>query len=64
MKTFIYILIALLAIFFIYNVTMLDWSNLLEGNSFIATIGTLASACGILLLAILLISKKIAAKKR
>ncbi len=64
MKTFIYILIILLTGFFIYNLAMINWKDLLEGDSFVAVVSALAAGCGMLLLTILLISKKIAAKKR
>lgn len=64
MKLFIYILLAILTGLFIYNITQLDMSNLFEGDSSVAAVSALASACGILLLVILLISKKIAAKNK
>ncbi|NND88649.1 MAG: hypothetical protein HKM28_05330 [Flavobacteriaceae bacterium] len=59
MKLFIYILIALAAGLLIFNITQLDFDNLLEGDSTIAAICVMASACTILLLLILLVSKKI-----
>ena len=46
----------------IYNVTLLDFDNLFEGNSLIACIGIMASACAILLLLIFSASKKIEKK--
>lgn len=64
MKTFTYILIAIAACLGIYNLTKLDYSNPFEGDSSIAAIGILASACVILLLLILKTSKKIEKKKR
>jgi len=63
MKIFIYILLAILIGLFIYNASQLDTENLFEGESSIAAVSALASACGILLLVILLISRNIAAKK-
>jgi len=62
MKIFIYTLLAALTVLFIYNVSQLDMDNLFEGDSSIAAVSALASACGMLLLMILLISRKIAAK--
>lgn len=64
MKIFVYILIALAAGLVIYNTTKLDFNNLLEGDSAIAFICILAGFCAMLLLAILLISKKIEAKSK
>ncbi len=46
----------------IYNVTLLDFDNVFEGDSLIACIGILASVCAILLLLILSASKKIEQK--
>lgn len=46
----------------IYNVTLLDFDNLFEGDSLIACIGIMASACAILLLLIFSASKKIEKK--
>ena len=60
MKTFIYILIGIALGLLVYNATLLDFSNLFQGNSSTALIGILASLCVIALLSILLISKKIA----
>ncbi|RMA66237.1 hypothetical protein [Ulvibacter antarcticus] len=64
MKIFIYILIALAAALAIFNTTKLDFDNLFEGESSVAAIGILASGCVILLLFILLTSKKIEKKKK
>ncbi len=56
------ILLALLLL--IYNATLLDFSNLLEGESSIALIGVIACSCAILLLLILRTSRKIAEKNK
>ncbi len=64
MKIFIYVLIAVAAGLVIYNATELDFNNLLEGDSSVALISILAGLCAILMLGILLISKKIAAKTK
>lgn len=64
MKVFIYILIAVAVAVIGLNITKLDFSNLLRGDSSIAVIGVLAGMCTILMLGILLISQKIAAKSK
>lgn len=64
MKIFVYILIALSSGLVIFNITKLDFENLFEGDSAVATISILAGLCAILLLSILLISKKIAARSK
>ena len=48
----------------IYNVTMIDLSNPFKGDSLVALITILAALCAILLLQILLVSKKIDAKSK
>jgi hypothetical protein len=47
---------------FIFNLTQMDWSNPLEGNSSIALIGAMASASAFLLILILILSKKVQKK--
>lgn len=64
MKVFIYILITLAAGLLIFNLTKLNFDNLLQGDSTVAAICVMASACTIVLLIILLVSKKIEKKKR
>ena len=61
-KTFTIILIILAIALIAYNVTLVDYSNPLEGNSIIALIGIIASLCAIILLMIFIISKKIQKK--
>jgi hypothetical protein len=46
----------------IFNLTQMDWSNPLEGNSSIALIGAMASASAFLLILILFLSKKVQKK--
>jgi hypothetical protein len=46
----------------IFNLTQMDWSNPLEGNSSIALIGAMASAIAFLLILILILSKKVQKK--
>lgn len=54
------IILILIAIGLIaYNVTLVDYSNPLTGDSIIAVIGILAALCAIVLILIYLASKKI-----
>lgn len=64
MKILIYILIALAIVVMVYNFTLLDFDNLLLGNSGIALIGILCAACVIVLLFILLTSRAIEKKQK
>ena len=64
MKYFYYIFIGIAIILIAYNVTFLDFSNLIEGQSRVALIVILTGACAILLVLILRTAKKIAKKKR
>ena len=64
MKIIVYILLAVAAGLCIFNITQLDFDNLFEGDSLIAAIGVVASACVVLLLLVLQISLKIKAKKK
>ncbi|WP_010231445.1 hypothetical protein [Gillisia marina] len=59
MRIFIYILIALSVIVIAYNVTVLNFDDLLGEDSAIALIGIICAACVIVLLSILLTSKAI-----
>ena len=62
MKVLIYILIAIASGLVIFNATKLDFDHLLQGDSTVAAISVLAGLCAILVLGILLISRKIASK--
>ncbi|MBW1296181.1 hypothetical protein [Aquimarina litoralis] len=62
MKYFIYTLIVAAVALIIYNATVLDFSNLLIGDSKTALMSIIASACVIVLLFILLISRTIQQK--
>lgn len=64
MKVFIYIIMVLAVVLLGYNVTKINWDAPLNGDSTVALIGVLACACAVLLLVILLISKKIASKSK
>ncbi|WP_430907276.1 hypothetical protein [Maribacter sp. 2-571] len=57
------IILMILAIALIsYNVTLLDFDNLLEGDSVVALIGIVASLCAMVLLLIFMTSRKIQKK--
>lgn len=62
MKYVIYTIIALASILLIFNLTLLDFDNLFVGDSSIALIGVFAALCTIVLMIILLVSKKIQQK--
>ncbi|WP_106795069.1 hypothetical protein [Aquimarina sp. Aq78] len=64
MKYFIYLLIAIATGLIIYNITYLDFDDLFTGDSKTALIGIFSSACVVLLMSILLVSKNIQKKKR
>jgi len=64
MKIFIYILMALGIAVVSYNITMLNFDAMLDGDSAVALIGILAGVCVIVLLAILLTSKAIQQKAK
>jgi len=64
MKALIYTLLILSVSLLIFNATQLNFNDVLEGQSKIAVIGILASLCSILLLWILLVSKKIKEKTK
>lgn len=62
MKIFTYIMIALAMGLIIFNVTLLDFNNLFEGESVIALIGIAAALCAILILLIFRMSKLVQEK--
>lgn len=64
MKIFIYILMGLATSLLVFNLTKVNYSAPLAGNSEVAVISVLACACAFVLLLILTISRKIADKKR
>jgi hypothetical protein len=64
MKTIVYLLIAIAASLFVFNITQLNSDALMEGESLIAAIGVMASACVIVLLLILRTSLKIKSKQK
>lgn len=64
MKIFTYILIALALGLIVFNITLLDFKNLFEGNSMVALIGIAASLCAICILLIFRMSKIIDEKTK
>ena len=64
MKIALYVIIGLASALLIFNLTKIDYSAPLEGNSMVGVISVVACLCAILLLVILLISRKIAEKNR
>lgn len=62
MKLFTNILVVLAIGLIIFNISLLDFKNPLEGNSMIAVIGIAASLCAILILLIFRMSKCIEEK--
>lgn len=64
MKIFIYILIALSLVVIAYNISVLNFEDLLGEESAIALIGIVSAACVIVLLSILLTSKAIDRKSK
>ncbi|NDV42288.1 hypothetical protein [Flagellimonas sediminis] len=61
-KTLNIIIIILAMGLIVYNVTLVDFDNPLQGDSTIALIGIVASLCAIVLLLIFMGSKKIEKK--
>ena len=59
MKIFTNVLVALAIGLIFFNISLLDFNNLLEGKSMIAFIGIAASICAVLILLIFKMSKKI-----
>jgi hypothetical protein len=59
MKIFSYLFFALALLLVVFNVTMLDFDNLLEGQSLVAIIGIIATLCAVVILLIFRLSKSI-----
>lgn len=64
MKIFIYTLITIAVALIIFNITLLDFDNLLTGNSLVALIGIIASLCAVCILVIFRMAKSIEEKTR
>jgi len=62
MKIFTNLLVALALGLIVFNISLLDFNHLLEGNSMVAFIGIAASLCAVLILLIFKMSKKIEEK--
>ncbi len=59
MKIFTNILIFAALALIIFNITLLDFNNPMEGNSMAALIGIVASFCAVFILLIFKLSKKV-----
>jgi positive regulator of sigma E activity len=64
MKIFTSILVVLALALIVFNITLLDFEHLFEGNSIIALIGIAASLCAVLILLIFRMSKMIQEKTK
>lgn len=64
MKIFTTTLVVLAIALIIFNITLLDFDHLFEGNSMVALIGVAASICAIFILLIFRMSKVIDEKTR
>lgn len=64
MKIFTSILVVIAIALIIFNITLLDFDHLFEGNSVIALIGIAASFCAIFILLIFRMSKMIEEKSK
>ncbi|RZJ35720.1 MAG: hypothetical protein EOO51_03875 [Flavobacterium sp.] len=62
MKIFTYTLVFLALALIIFNITLLDFNNLLQGDSMVALIGIAASFCAIFILLIFRMSKLVEQK--
>lgn len=62
MKKWIYVFLFLAVVALGFNTFQIEWSAPFEGNSLVACIGVLASACALLLLVLLSQSLKVAQK--
>ena len=62
MKKWIYVFMFLAVVALGFNAFQIEWSTPFEGNSLVACIGVLASACALLLLVLLSQSLKVAQK--
>lgn len=64
MKIFTSILVIIAIALIIFNITLLDFDHLFEGNSMVALIGIAASFCAIFILLIFRMSKMIEEKTK
>ncbi|HOZ74760.1 MAG TPA: hypothetical protein PLS51_01615 [Flavobacterium sp.] len=64
MKIFTSVLVVIALALIIFNITLLDFDHLLEGNSVVALIGIAASLCAVFILLIFRMSKMIEEKSK
>lgn len=64
MKIFTSILVVIALALIIFNITLLDFDHLFEGNSVVALIGIAASFCAVFILLIFRMSKMIEQKSK
>lgn len=64
MKIFTTILVVVALALIIFNITLLDFDHLFEGNSIVALIGIAASFCAVFILLIFRMSKLIEEKSK
>jgi len=64
MKIFIYILLFFALGLIVFNITLLDFNNLFQGNSLVGLIGIAASFCAVFILLIFRMSKMIEEKTK
>lgn len=64
MKIFTNILILFALALIVFNITMLDFDNLFEGDSLIGLIGVVAAFCAVFILVIFRMSRAIEEKTR
>lgn len=62
MKIFTYVAVVVILALIVFNVTMLDFNNLFQGDSLVALIGIVALLCGICILLIFRTAKLIDTK--
>lgn len=64
MKIFTTILVVIALALIVFNITLLDFDHLFEGNSVVALIGIVASICAVCILLIFRMSKMIVEKTK
>ncbi len=64
MKIFTTVLVVIALALIIFNITLLDFNHLFEGNSIVAMIGIAASFCAVCILLIFRMSKIIVDKSK
>ena len=62
MKIFTSILVVLALALIVFNITLLDFNNIFEGDSMVALIGIAASVCALFILIIFRMSKMVEEK--